>query len=387
LRRGRADPDRRAPEHGARPVPERVDCVVIGAGVVGLACARAFARAGREVIVLEAAGAIGTETSSRNSEVIHAGIYYPPDSLKASTCVAGRQMLYRYCDEHGVAHRRCGKLIVAVAAEQIATLHRIRAHAEANGVGDLRLLSAAEAKAMEPQLHCVAALYSPSTGIIDSHGLMLAYRGDAEERGAMIALHSPVSGGAVQADGVLLEVGGEEPMRIVARSVINCAGLYAQPVAAALRGFPPGKVPPCHYAKGNYYSLAARSPFTHLIYPVPEAAGLGVHLTLDLAGQARFGPDVEWIAEIDYDVDLRRAHGFYRAIREYWPGLKDGQLAPGYAGIRPKLGGPDQPAGDFLVQGPQQHGVAGLVNLFGIESPGLTASLALADLVVQTASA
>ena len=387
MRRGRADPDRRAPEHGARPVPERVDCVVIGAGVVGLACARAFARAGREVIVLEAAGAIGTETSSRNSEVIHAGIYYPPDSLKASTCVAGRQMLYRYCDEHGVAHRRCGKLIVAVAAEQIATLHRIRAHAEANGVGDLRLLSAAEAKAMEPQLHCVAALYSPSTGIIDSHGLMLAYRGDAEERGAMIALHSPVSGGAVQADGVLLEVGGEEPMRIVARSVINCAGLYAQPVAAALRGFPPGKVPPCHYAKGNYYSLAARSPFTHLIYPVPEAAGLGVHLTLDLAGQARFGPDVEWIAEIDYDVDLRRAHGFYRAIREYWPGLKDGQLAPGYAGIRPKLGGPDQPAGDFLVQGPQQHGVAGLVNLFGIESPGLTASLALADLVVQTASA
>ncbi len=368
-------------------MPERVDCVVIGAGVVGLACARALARAGREVIVLEAAGAIGTETSSRNSEVIHAGIYYPPGSLKADTCVAGRQMLYRYCEEHGVAHRRCGKLIVAAAAEQIATLHKIRAQAEANGVRDLRLLSAAEARAMEPQLHCVAALHSPSTGIIDSHGLMLAYRGDAEERGAMLALHSPVTGGAVQAEGVLLEVGGEEPMRIIARTVINGAGLHAQPVAAALRGFPSGKVPPCHYAKGNYYSLAARSPFTHLIYPVPEAAGLGVHLTLDLAGQARFGPDVEWIAEIDYDVDLRRADGFYRAIREYWPGLKDGQLAPGYAGIRPKLGGPDQPAGDFLIQGPQQHGVAGLINLFGIESPGLTASLALADLVARTAAA
>lgn len=385
MRRGGAGRDRRNLEHDAHPVADRVDCVVIGAGVVGLACARALARAGREVIVLEAAGAIGTETSSRNSEVIHAGIYYPPGSLKAGSCVAGRQMLYRYCEEHGVAHRRCGKLIVATAEDQVAALNRIRAQAEANGVDDLRPLSAAEAKAMEPQLRCVAALHSPSTGIIDSHGLMLAYRGDAEACGAMIALHSPVTGGAVQAEGVLLEVGGGEPMRIIARTVVNSAGLYAQRVAAALRGFAPDKVPPCHYAKGNYYSLSARSPFTHLIYPVPEAAGLGVHLTLDLAGQARFGPDVEWIAEIDYDVDLRRAEGFYRAIRDYWPGLKDGQLAPGYAGIRPKLGGPDQPAGDFLIQGPQQHGVAGLVNLFGIESPGLTASLALADRVVQIA--
>lgn len=385
MRRGGAGRDRRNLEHDAHPVADRVDCVVIGAGVVGLACARALARAGREVIVLEAAGAIGTETSSRNSEVIHAGIYYPPGSLKAGSCVAGRQMLYRYCEEHGVAHRRCGKLIVATAEDQVAALNRIRAQAEANGVDDLRPLSAAEAKAMEPQLRCVAALHSPSTGIIDSHGLMLAYRGDAEACGAMIALHSPVTGGAVQAEGVLLEVGGGEPMRIIARTVVNSAGLYAQRVAAALRGFAPAKVPPCHYAKGNYYSLSTRSPFTHLIYPVPEAAGLGVHLTLDLAGQARFGPDVEWIAEIDYDVDLRRAEGFYRAIRDYWPGLKDGQLAPGYAGIRPKLGGPDQPAGDFLIQGPQQHGVAGLVNLFGIESPGLTASLALADRVVQIA--
>ena len=364
---------------------EHVDCVVIGAGVVGLACARALALAGREVIVLEAAGAIGTETSSRNSEVIHAGIYYPPDSLKAATCVAGKRLLYRYCEEHGVSHRRCGKLIVATEDAQVATLHRIRAHAAANGVDDLRPLTAKEVSALEPELRCVAALLSPSTGIIDSHGLMLAYQGDAEDRGAMLALRSPVTGGAIGTERIALDVGGAEPMRIVARTVVNSAGLTAQRVVASLNGFPPNKVPPCHYAKGNYYTLVGRSPFSRLIYPVPELAGLGVHLTLDLAGQARFGPDVEWIAEIDYDVDLRRADGFYRAIRDYWPGLKDGQLAPGYAGIRPKLAGPDRPASDFLIQGPQEHGVAGLVNLFGIESPGLTASLALAEQVARIA--
>jgi L-2-hydroxyglutarate oxidase LhgO len=364
---------------------ERIDCVVIGAGVVGLACARALALAGREVVVLEAAGSIGTETSSRNSEVIHAGIYYPPGSAKAVLCVEGRALLYRYCEAHGVAHRRCGKLIVATTSAQVATLDKIRAHAADNGVHDLRLLDEAEAKAMEPELNCVAALHSPSTGIIDSHGLMLAFQGEAEDHGAMLALHSPVTGGEIASTGIVLDVGGAEPMRICVRTVVNSAGLMAQRVAAGLRGFPPEMVPPCHYAKGNYYSLAARSPFTHLIYPVPEAAGLGVHLTLDLAGQARFGPDVEWIAEIDYDVDLRRADGFYRAIRDYWPGLKDGQLAPGYAGIRPKLGGPQQPASDFLIQGPVEHGVPGLVNLFGIESPGLTASLALAEHVVQVA--
>ena len=364
---------------------EKIDCAVIGAGVVGLACARGLALAEREVVVLEAAGAIGTETSSRNSEVIHAGIYYAPGSLKAVSCVNGRQLLYRYCAEHGVAHRRCGKLIVATKAAQIATLHNIQAHAAANGVDDLRLLTAEEVHALEPALRCVAALLSPSTGIIDSHALMLSYQGEAEDHGAMLALHSPVTGGAVQTGGIMLEVGGAEPMQLLARTVVNSAGLYAQRVAASLRGFPPDKVPGSYYAKGNYYSLNGRSPFSHLIYPVPEAAGLGVHLTLDLGGQARFGPDVEWITEMDYDVDLRRADGFYRAIRDYWPGLRDGQLAPGYAGIRPKLGGAEEPASDFIIQGPAEHGVPGLINLFGIESPGLTASLALANQVTQIA--
>jgi L-2-hydroxyglutarate oxidase LhgO len=355
--------------------------------VVGLACARALALAGREVIVLEAAGAIGTETSSRNSEVIHAGIYYPPGSHKARLCVEGRQLLYPYCEQHGIGHRRCGKLIVATTSAQVASLHKIRAQAADNGVHDLRLLDEAEAKAMEPELNCVAALHSPSTGIIDSHGLMLAFQGDAEDHGAMLALHSPVTGGEITSTGIAVAVGGAGPMRIVANTVVNSAGLMAPRLAASLKGFPLEKVPPEHFCKGNYYSLAGRSPFTHLIYPVPEAAGLGVHLTLDLAGQARFGPDVEWVTEIDYDVDLRRADGFYRAIRDYWPGLKDGQLAPGYAGIRPKLGGPEAPASDFLIQGPAEHGVPGLVNLFGIESPGLTASLALAREAMQKTGA
>ena len=366
---------------------EKVDCIVIGAGVVGLACARALALAGREVIVLEEADAIGTHTSSRNSEVIHAGIYYPPGSLKAGCCVQGRQRLYRYCETHGVAHRRCGKLIVATQNAQLAALHKMQALAAANGVGDLRLLTRDETQEMEPALRCVGALLSPSTGIIDSHGLMLAYQGDAEARGAMLAPLSPVNGGSIEADGILLDIGGAHPMRVSARTVINSAGLNAQRLAASLNGFPRDKVPPTYYAKGSYYSLTGRPPFSHLIYPVPEAAGLGVHLTLDLAGQARFGPDVEWIDKIDYDVDLRRADGFYRAIRDYWPGLKDGQLTPGYAGIRPKLGGPGEPASDFVIQGPTQHGIAGLVNLFGIESPGLTASLALADRVAQIAQA
>ena len=360
---------------------EQVDTVVIGAGVVGLAVARALAMAGREVIVLEAENAIGTHTSSRNSEVIHAGIYYPKDSLKARLCVAGRQQLYAYCADHGVSHQRCGKLIVATSPAQIPQLEKILAQGRANGVTDLTALDLARVRDMEPAVQCVAALHSPSTGIIDSHGLMLAYQGDAEAHGAMLAFTGPVSGGRVQDDGILLEVGGEQPMQLLARRVVNSAGLHAPKVAASLEGFPPAHVPPSYYCKGNYYSLAGRAPFSRLIYPIPEAAGLGVHVTLDLAGQARFGPDVEWIDKIDYTVDPQRAEKFYAAIRSYWPDLKDGALSPGYSGIRPKIQAPSEPARDFMIEGPRDHGVAGLVNLFGIESPGLTASLALGDMV------
>jgi len=360
---------------------ERVDCIVIGAGVVGLAVARRLALEGRVVVVLEAEGAIGTHTSSRNSEVIHAGIYYTPGSLKARLCVAGKQALYRYCEAHGVRHRRCGKLIVATGDGQRPALEQLHAQALANGVDDLQWLTSKQARALEPELACVAALISPSTGIVDSHGLMLALQGDAEERGTAFAFRSPVQGGRLAAGGIELEVGGEQRMRIQARCVVNSAGLNAQRVATSLAGFPAGHVPPCHYAKGNYFSLSGRSPFSRLIYPMPELAGHGVHVSLDLSGQARFGPDVEWVQTIDYGVDPRRADVFYREIRRYWPKLAEGALSPGYAGIRPKIQAPGEPARDFLIEGPKDHGIPGLVNLFGIESPGLTASLAIADYV------
>jgi L-2-hydroxyglutarate oxidase LhgO len=362
---------------------ESVEAVVIGAGAVGLAIARALAQAGRETLILEAAGQFGSETSSRNSEVIHAGIYYPAGSLKARLCVAGRDRLYAHCATRGIEHRRIGKLIVASEAAQVATLHALQARALGNGVGDLRWLGAAEALALEPALLVAAALHSPSTGIIDSHGLMLSYLGEAEAAGAMLALKSPVLGGALQDDGFALEVGGAAPMRLDCRYLVNAAGLEAQAIAARLAGFDPARIPPRHLAKGNYFVLAGKAPFRHLIYPVPEPGGLGVHLTLDLAGSARFGPDVEWIERVDYDVDPRRAEVFYGAVRRYWPGLPDGALLPGYAGIRTKVKLPGAATEDFLVQGPTQHGVPRLVNLFGIESPGLTASLALADLVVE----
>ncbi|MDA1118687.1 MAG: NAD(P)/FAD-dependent oxidoreductase [Proteobacteria bacterium] len=356
---------------------DRVDAVVIGAGLLGLAVARALALAGREVVILEAEDAIGTHTSSRNSEVIHAGIYYPAGSLKARACVIGKERLYAYCQERGVPHRRCGKLIVATDAAQAGELEAIRRKAEANGVSDVAPIGMDEVRAMEPELACVAALHSPSTGIIDSHALMLAYLGDAEAAGAMLALKSPLQTGVVRAGGIELQVAGAEPL--LAGAVVNCAGLTAPSVARRIAGYPARFAPPEYYAKGNYFSLAARAPFSRLVYPVPEPGGLGVHVTLDLGGRARFGPDVEWVDRIDYRVDPRRAESFYGAIRRYWPGLPDGALEPGYCGIRPKTTGPKEPPADFIVQGPRAHGVRGLVQMFGIESPGLTASLALAD--------
>jgi L-2-hydroxyglutarate oxidase LhgO len=356
---------------------DRVDAVVIGAGLVGLAVARALALAGREVVILEAEDAIGTHTSSRNSEVIHAGIYYPKGSLKARACVEGRQRLYAYCAERGVPHRRCGKLIVATDRAQLDELEGIGQKAHANGVTDVAPVSPAEVRAMEPELHCVAALHSPSTGIVDSHALMLAYLGDAENAGAMLALKSPLAKAVVRPRGIELHAAGAEP--ILAAQVVNSAGLRAPSLARRIEGYPDEFAPPEFYAKGNYYTLARRPPFSRLVYPVPEPGGLGVHVTLDLGGRARFGPDVEWVDKIDYTVDPGRAERFYAAIRRYWPGLPDGALEPGYAGIRPKIAGKGAPVPDFVVQGPRAHGVPGLVHLFGIESPGLTASLALAD--------
>jgi L-2-hydroxyglutarate oxidase LhgO len=365
---------------------ESVECVVAGAGVVGIAVARALAQAGREVIVLDAAEGIGTGTSSRNSEVVHAGIYYPRDSLMARTCVQGRRMLYALCAERGVTVNKCGKLIVATSAEEDEKLAGIKARAEANGVEGMRLLTAAEAREMEPNLHCTAALLSPTTGVVDSHGYMVALQGDAENAGAVFVFHSPVVGGRVVDGGVEIEVGGAEPMALGCKLFINSAGLRAPALARAIQGMPSQLIPREYYAKGNYFTLVGRSPFSRLIYPVPVPGGLGVHLTIDLGRQARFGPDVEWIDTLDYTVDPRRADSFYDAIRRYWPALKDGALQPGYAGIRPKIVPKGAPGQDFVVQDRRAHGVAGLVNLFGIESPGLTAAIALAEHVREAAA-
>ena len=365
---------------------DRVDCLVIGAGVVGLAVARRLARDGREVVVVERHPRIGEETSSRNSEVIHAGIYYTPGSAKARLCVAGKHALYAYCADHGVPHKRLGKLIVATSEAETAALHRLRQTAEANGVHDLEWLDGAAARRLEPALSCVAALLSPSTGIIDSHGFMVALRGDAEDAGAMIAFQTPVEAAAPTAAGIRVETGGAEPMDLTAALVVNAGGLQAPAIATGINGFPRDRIPPGFFAKGNYFVLGGRAPFGRLIYPVPQPGGLGVHLTLDMAGQARFGPDVEWIDDINYDLDPLRADGFYAAIRRYWPDLPDEALQPGYTGIRPKIVGPGEPAADFVIQGPRDHGVPGLINLFGIESPGLTAALAIADVVAAAAA-
>jgi L-2-hydroxyglutarate oxidase LhgO len=358
---------------------ERIDCAVIGAGVVGLAAARRLAMDGREVVILEAEEAIGTHTSSRNSEVIHAGIYYATGSMKARLCVAGREALYRYCVEHGVQHARIGKIVVATDESELPGLKKYKAQAEINGVGDLKMLDADALAALEPEVRGVAAFLSPSTGIIDSHGLMLAYLGDAEAHGAALALASPVTGGSAGAEGILLEIGGAEPMTLRCRAVVNAAGLSAPALARAIRGIPPQSIPPAYYAIGHYYSLAGKAPFRHLIYPVARADWLGVHVTLDLGGRVKFGPDFAWTDRIDYRFDESREQAFYEAIRRYYPGLRDGALLPGYTGIRPRITGPGEPAQDFVIQGPREHGVPGLVNLYGIESPGLTASLAIAD--------
>ena len=363
-----------------------IDCIVIGAGVVGLAVARALALQGREVLVAEAAEGIGTGTSSRNSEVIHAGIYYAANSLKARLCVRGKHLLYDYCEARGVPHRRLGKLIVATSDQEAGQLAGIAARALANGVDDMHQIDGVQARRLEPALQCTAALVSPSTGIVDSHALMLAYQGDAENAGAQCVFHTPMlSARALPGGGFEVQFGGADAMTLTCNVLVNAAGLQAPALARRIAGLPTGSVPREYLCKGSYFTLTGRAPFSRLIYPAPAPnhAGLGVHLTLDMGGQAKFGPDTEWIAAEDYTLDPARADVFYDAVRRYWPDLPDGALAPGYTGIRPKISGPDAPAADFAIDGPAAHGLAGLVNLYGIESPGLTASLAIAEETLQ----
>lgn len=370
---------------------DKVDCVVIGAGVVGLAIARALAARGREVLILEAESAFGTHTSARNSEVIHAGLSYPPGSLKAKLCVQGKERLYAYCAERGVAHQRIGKYIIASEESDMGALAKYVQLAEAAGVRDLRSVGVAELHEQEPSVVAIAGLYSPSTGIVDSHALMLSLLGDAERDGANLAVNSPVISGEVRQDGIALRIGGAEPTELLCRTVINAAGLYAHRVAGGIAGLAAEHVPEVRYAIGHYYTLSGRSPFRHLVYPVSRQAGLRVHVTLDLAGQCRFGPDLRWLDDVDYEFQHDYEPEFYRAIRRYYPDLRDGTLTPGYTGIRPRLDMPERPLHalplDFRIDGPQTHGVNGLVNLFGIESPGLTSSLAIGEYVAEGLSA
>ena len=360
---------------------DEVAAVVVGAGVVGLAVARELALRGHDTLILEAAERFGTGASSRNSEVIHSGIYYPQGSWKARLCVAGREQLYAFCTARGIAHRRCGKFIVATDASQLAGLAKVAAAARANGV-ELESLSGEAARAIEPELACVAALNSPLTGIVDSHAYMLALLADAESHGALLACGSPVTRIVLADQDILIAVNGGAP-ELRTRTLINCAGVDAPALARLMEGFPAAHVPSAYFAKGNYFTLDARSPFQRLVYPIPEPGGLGIHLTLDLAGRARFGPDVQWIESPEYHVDPQRGERFYAAIRRYWPGLRDGALQPAYAGVRPKISGPNEAAADFRIDDERTHGVRGVVNLFGIESPGLTSSLALASEVVS----
>lgn len=363
-----------------------VDCVVIGAGVIGLATGRALANRGLEVLVVESAGAIGTGTSSRNSEVIHAGLYYPTGSLKARLCVAGRDMLYRYCAEKGIRHRRIGKLIVATTDNELPILEKYLAQARANGVEDLRWVEQAEAADLEPNVRCVRALLSPSTGIIDSHEYLLALQGDLEAKGGQVVLNSHVTRIGRTGDGFAIFTGNDAEPAVRCRRVINAAGLYAQGVAATIEGLQKATIPRQYLARGHYYTLSGKSPFNRLVYPVAESGGLGIHVTLDHAGMARFGPDVQWLESIDYSFNGETREKFVAAIRRYYPALDESRLTPGYTGIRAKLSGPGEAAADFLIQGTEVHRVPGLVNLYGIESPGLTAALAIADDVAKMAS-
>ena len=366
---------------------EQVDCVVIGAGVIGLAVAREMALQGRETILLERESAFGTISSARNSEVIHAGIYYPKDSLKAKLCVEGNRMLYEYCRAHHVATQPYGKLIVASDQSQLDDLQAILYKAVQNEVPDIKMITGEQAKLMEPELHCVAAVLSASTGIVDSHGFMLSLLGGYEDAGGMIAYQSPLISvkplGENAKNGFELEIGGAECMKIQTKLLINCAGMSAPAIARKIEGLAQQQIPKAYFAKGNYFSLSGKSPFKHLIYPIPEPGGLGVHLTLDMGGQAKFGPDVEWLeideeSQIDYTVNPKRGEGFYEAVRRYWPGLKDNALQPDYSGVRAKIVPPNTPAGDFCFNTPMDHGLEGLFNLYGFESPGLTSSLAIA---------
>jgi L-2-hydroxyglutarate oxidase LhgO len=360
------------------------DVIIAGAGVVGLAVARAIGDAGLSVLTIERAPRIGLGVSARSSEVIHAGLYYPPASHKAALCRRGAEMLYRYCEMRGVEAKRVGKLIVATEPDQEEKLEAIARNAQASGVGDLSRLDGADARQLEPNLRCCGAILSPSTGIVDSRGLMLALQGDAEAAGAGFAFNAKIEGGALTKGGVVIHIRDRESAEALSlrtKVLVNAAGLGATSIARAIEGFPQEAVPPFHLARGCYFSLAGPGPFRRLVYPIPVTGGLGVHLTLDLGGQARFGPDVEWVQEESYEIDPRRADAFYEEIRRYWPDLADGSLVPAYAGIRPKIAGPGEPAADFRIDGPQQHGGAGVINLFGIESPGLTASLAIGELV------
>jgi L-2-hydroxyglutarate oxidase LhgO len=359
-----------------------VQVLVVGAGVVGLAVARQAALAGHEVIVAEATAGIGSGVSSRNSEVIHAGLYYPTGSKRAYHCPRGRRMLYDFCASHGVPYNKCGKLVVATSEGEIAKLEAIRRQSEINGVEGVKMIEGAAARALEPELSCLLALHSPETGVVDSHRYMLALQGDLEDHGGMIAFNTRIERITLVQGGWLLHFGGSETITVDA--VVNAAGLGAQRLGRATEGYPQERVPRLFLGKGNYFGYAGRPVFSRLIYPAPIHGGLGVHVTLDLAGRMRFGPDVEWVDEENYDVDPARAQVFYASIRKYFPRLPDGALVPDYSGIRPKLTGPNEAAADFIIDGPAQHGVPRIVNLFGIESPGLTSALSIADEVVAS---